>query len=69
MSSSLPLGPISSFEGISQRDTNFYDHLQSSETRQKICETVREFWEDEIRDQHSAMGVDCELRQDCHMRS
>jgi hypothetical protein len=51
---------VSSRSGISQRDTNFYDHLQSSETRQRICETVREFWEDEIRDQHPAMGVDCE---------
>ena len=49
--------------GKSQRDTNFYDHLQSPETRQKMCETVRGFWEDEVRDQHTAMGADCERAQ------
>ncbi|KJE01852.1 cytoplasmic protein [Cryptococcus gattii NT-10] len=35
--------------GITQRDMNFYDHLQPEEVRNKISRTVREFWEDEIR--------------------
>ncbi|WVQ84406.1 hypothetical protein IAT38_006558 [Cryptococcus sp. DSM 104549] len=36
--------------GVSQRDLNFYDHLQPEETRTKICDTVRAFWEDEVRE-------------------
>ncbi|KAL0240680.1 hypothetical protein I308_106479 [Cryptococcus tetragattii IND107] len=35
--------------GITQRDMNFYDHLQPEEVRNKISRTVRDFWEDEIR--------------------
>ncbi|OCF37012.1 cytoplasmic protein [Kwoniella heveanensis BCC8398] len=36
--------------GVSQRDTVFYDHLQNEDTRIQICDTVRSFWEDEIRE-------------------
>nr|XP_018261999.1 cytoplasmic protein [Kwoniella dejecticola CBS 10117]OBR84157.1 cytoplasmic protein [Kwoniella dejecticola CBS 10117] len=39
--------------GITQRDTVFYDHLQSEETRDLITRTVREFWEDEIRENYA----------------
>ncbi|WVQ73443.1 hypothetical protein IAR50_003015 [Cryptococcus sp. DSM 104548] len=38
--------------GISQRDMNFYDHLQPQEIRDKIVQTVKEFWLDEIRDNY-----------------
>ncbi|WWD18786.1 hypothetical protein CI109_103241 [Kwoniella shandongensis] len=38
--------------GVTQRDLNFYDHLQSEETRTQICDTVRELWEDEIRENY-----------------
>ncbi|WVF68711.1 hypothetical protein IAT40_003483 [Kwoniella sp. CBS 6097] len=38
--------------GVSQRDTVFYDHLQNEDTRGKICDTVRAFWEDEIRENY-----------------
>ncbi|OXG26247.1 cytoplasmic protein [Cryptococcus neoformans Bt120] len=38
--------------GITQRDMNFYDHLQPEEVRSKISRTVREFWEDEIRENY-----------------
>ncbi|KAK4689683.1 hypothetical protein P7C73_g418, partial [Tremellales sp. Uapishka_1] len=43
--------------GISQRDLNYYDHFQSLETRQTICDSVRALWEDEIR-LHYAGGED-----------
>ncbi|WWC88313.1 uncharacterized protein L201_003221 [Kwoniella dendrophila CBS 6074] len=39
--------------GITQRDNVFYDHLQSEETRIKISDTVRAFWEDEIRENYT----------------
>lgn len=45
--------------GISQRDTNFYDHLQDAEERQKLTETVRAFFEDEVRDNYAGRP-DCE---------
>lgn len=48
-----------SVTGISQRDTNFYDHLQDLETRSTICETIRAFWEDELLDDYDG-GRDCE---------
>lgn len=51
--------PCADHIGISQRDTNYYDHLQSPETRQTICETVRAFWEDEIWMRYQG-GQDCE---------
>ncbi|ODN74098.1 hypothetical protein L202_07558 [Cryptococcus amylolentus CBS 6039] len=38
--------------GVSQRDMNFYDHLQPQEIRDKVVNTVREFWLDEIRDNY-----------------
>ncbi|WVQ96245.1 hypothetical protein IAU59_003349 [Kwoniella sp. CBS 9459] len=38
--------------GVSQRDTVFYDHLQNADTRETICDTVRAFWEDEIRENY-----------------
>jgi hypothetical protein len=46
-------------KGICQRDTNHYDHMRMEDTRITICDTIRAFWEDEIRDQHPAMGEDC----------
>lgn len=48
------------FIGITQRDMNFYDHLQPEEVRNKISRTVREFWEDEIRGNYEG-GDDCTL--------
>lgn len=48
------------FIGITQRDMNFYDHLQPEEVRSKISRTVREFWEDEIRENYEG-GDDCKL--------
>lgn len=39
---------------------NFYDHLQPEEVRSKISRTVREFWEDEIRENYEG-GDDCKL--------
>ncbi|WVW85072.1 hypothetical protein I302_107108 [Kwoniella bestiolae CBS 10118] len=38
--------------GITQRDSVFYDHLQLEDPRTKICDTVRAFWEDEIRENY-----------------
>lgn len=46
--------------GITQRDMNFYDHLQPEEVRSKISRTVREFWEDEIRENYEG-GDDCKV--------
>lgn len=34
--------------GISQRDFNFYDHLQNQETQEKLRRDIREFFEDEL---------------------
>lgn len=48
------------FIGITQRDMNFYDHLQPEEVRNKISRTVRDFWEDEIRGNYEG-GDDCTL--------
>lgn len=38
---------------------NFYEHLQTPEAQQKLVDTVRTFWEDEIRN-HYEGGDDCE---------
>ncbi|RXK36262.1 hypothetical protein M231_06465 [Tremella mesenterica] len=35
--------------GVSQRDGNRYEHWQGIRARQRLVETVRSFWEDEIR--------------------
>jgi len=45
--------------GITQRDMNFYEHLQSDEARERVVSTIRAFWEDEVRD-HYEGGRDCE---------
>lgn len=41
------------------RDMNYYDHLQREDARSRICDTVRSFWEDEIRGDYEG-GEDCE---------
>jgi hypothetical protein len=46
--------------GVSQRDANYYDYLQKEETQTTICDTIREFWEDEIRLNYAG-GEDCGL--------
>lgn len=45
--------------GICQRDNNFYDYLQKPEAQQSVRDNVKAFWEDEIRDQHQALGQNC----------
>ncbi|KIJ62710.1 hypothetical protein HYDPIDRAFT_135933 [Hydnomerulius pinastri MD-312] len=35
--------------GICQRDTNFYDFMVDPATQRKVRETVRQFWEENIR--------------------
>ncbi|KDQ62388.1 hypothetical protein JAAARDRAFT_458771 [Jaapia argillacea MUCL 33604] len=35
--------------GISQRDPNYYDFLNEESTQTRIAETVKRFWEDNIR--------------------
>ncbi|KAG2145868.1 D123-domain-containing protein [Suillus clintonianus] len=37
--------------GISQRDTNFYDFMNEPETQQKIAETLKRFWEEDVKSQ------------------
>lgn len=49
--------------GISQRDTNFYEHYQSSEDQAKLVERVKEFYEDEIRENYAG-GPNCECRSE-----
>lgn len=46
--------------GISQRDTNFYEHYQRADEQAKVVERVREFYEDEIRENYGG-GPNCEL--------
>lgn len=45
--------------GISQRDLNYYDYLQALPSREKLRETIKSFWEDEIWDNYDG-GDDCE---------
>jgi hypothetical protein len=52
-------GIVADVPGISQRDTNYYEHLQSADEREMICDTVRAFWEDEIRTRYQG-GDDCQ---------
>ncbi|KAJ7601078.1 D123-domain-containing protein [Mycena floridula] len=40
--------------GISQRDTNYYDFLNDSETKTSILTAVMEFWENKIREKWDA---------------
>ncbi|KAJ4482201.1 D123-domain-containing protein [Lentinula aciculospora] len=40
--------------GISQRDTNYYEFLNDSETHSKIMNTVVEFWRNKIQQQWKA---------------
>jgi hypothetical protein len=49
--------------GVTMRDMNYYEHYQDEATRSKICDTVRSFWEDEIRGDYSG-GEDCEYNSD-----
>lgn len=46
--------------GISVRDFNYYPHFQDERVRERVCETIRSFWEDEIRGDYDG-GPDCEL--------
>jgi hypothetical protein len=41
---------VANIKGVSQRDTNYYEHLQSSSTKETICDAIRDFWEDELMD-------------------
>lgn len=50
---------VSNSSAIEQRDANFYEHLQTPEAQAKIVTTVREFWEDEIRENYDG-GDHCE---------
>lgn len=45
-------------KGITQRDTNYYDHLQKPEMLSQIRSTVKEIWEDEIKGDYEG-GRDC----------
>lgn len=56
----LPL-TITISAGISQRDLNFYEHLQITSTREKIRQSVREFWLQEVKGNYRG-GNDCGLR-------
>lgn len=40
------------------RDFNYYPHLQDPSARERLCETIRSFWEDEIRGDYDG-GKDC----------
>ena len=44
--------------GVSVRDFNFYPHFQDALTRQKVCETIRSFYQDEIWGDYEG-GPDC----------
>lgn len=46
--------------GITQRDTNFYEHYQGAEEQAALVSRIREFYEDEIRDNYAG-GPNCEL--------
>ena len=47
--------------GVSQRDGNYYRHLQEEDSQDEIAETIRAFWEDEIRGVYAG-GLDCACR-------
>ena len=44
--------------GISQRDDNHYDYLNVQETQDKVCSTIKTFWERDIKGKWEA-GGDC----------
>ena len=46
--------------GITQRDTNYYEHLQKPDMLSLIRSTVKEIWEDEIKGDYDG-GRDCML--------
>lgn len=54
----VPLADVWVTLGVSQRDTNYYEHLQSADNQETICDTIRSFWEDEILNTYSG-GADC----------
>lgn len=53
--------------GISQRDSNFYDHLQGQGAQVAITDTVRAFWEDEVMDNYEG-APDCEWSEASGLR-
>ena len=44
--------------GISVKDFNYYPHFQDPQIREKVCETVRSFFEDEVLGDYAG-GRDC----------
>lgn len=46
--------------GITQRDTNFYEHYQGADEQAVLVSRVREFYEDEIRENYAG-GPNCKL--------
>lgn len=52
----MSLGVLTS--GITQRDTNFYEHLQKPETLFLIRATISDLWEEEIKGDYDG-GRDC----------
>lgn len=46
--------------GVSQRDSNCYEHLCMEDTQIKMTNTIRAFWEDELRGVYDG-GPDCEF--------
>ena len=46
------------YVGITQRDTNFYEHLTDKETQILILNTITHLWEKEIK--YKWLTMDCE---------
>jgi len=53
---------IYALSGFSQRDTNYYEFWNQQETRERVVTTVKEFWEQNIRDNWTS-------QQDCMLSS
>jgi hypothetical protein len=49
---------VANVSGITVKDFNYYPHLQDSQVRETICETVRSFYEDEVMGDYQG-GRDC----------
>ncbi|KAG2038610.1 D123-domain-containing protein [Suillus americanus] len=50
--------------GISQRDTNFYDFMNKSQTQNKIVETLQRFWKEKMESKWHGQR-DCMYQEGC----
>lgn len=51
-----------SMTGISQRDPNYYDFWNDSQTQSKVIEAIQTFWEENIKGKWESADGNCAFK-------